>query len=190
MALISQPGSLGLEGGRQQFEPWLDPHRPDAIHPLVTRLYAAIVSLLVCGTVLSPVTEGFKDKPRDDFPLSWYPMFARPRAAEETPVYVVAVDAEGARHKVPQTYWTSGGFNQGATQLLTARREGASKLEPLCVRIAERVGQSRRKEYRDTVEVRILRGHYSREKFFRDGDTSPLREKTLTRCMIPERSPR
>ncbi|MDP2315734.1 MAG: hypothetical protein Q8P41_22745 [Pseudomonadota bacterium] len=153
----------------------------------MNRLYATVVSLLVCGAVLSPLREGFSDAPKDDFPLSWFPMFARPRAAEETPVYVVAVEAAGARHKVPQTFWTSGGFNQGATQLLTARRAGAKALEPLCTRVAEKVGRSRRKEYAETVEVRILRGRYSRETFFRDGDRTPLDEKTLTTCAIPAR---
>ncbi|MES2638361.1 MAG: hypothetical protein V4850_02735 [Myxococcota bacterium] len=154
----------------------------------MNRLSATVVSLLVCGVVLSPVRQGYVEAPKDDFPLSWFPMFARPRAEEETPVYVVAVDPAGARHKVPQTYWTSGGFNQGATQLLSARRAGKAALVPLCERIAKKVGQSRREEYAQAVNVQILRGRFSRESYFRDGDTTPISESTLTTCAIPERS--
>lgn len=155
----------------------------------MSRLYATVVSVVLCGAVFSPVVQGFREKPFDDFPLSWYPMFARPRAKIETPVYVVGVDADGTRHKVGHRYWTAGGFNQGATQLLTARREGDDALDPLCTRIAARVGKERRGELATPTEIHILTGKFSRETYFRDGDHTPMSERVLTRCPVPGRPP-
>ena len=42
----------------------------------MTRLGATVWTAVVCGAVLSPIVQGFRDTPRDDFPLSWFPMFA------------------------------------------------------------------------------------------------------------------
>ncbi len=153
------------------------------------RIYAIAVSILLCGAVLAPIRQGFLPEPQDDFPLSWYPMFARPRPAQERPIYVVAADADGARHKVPQTFWTSGGFNQGATQLIRSAAAGDSLLAPLCGRIAARIAQraGRDPELAAAVEVRVLKGRYDRARWFRDGDHAPIQEVTLTRCRVPER---
>ncbi len=150
----------------------------------MNRISAALVSLVVCGTVFSPVREGFRERPKDDFPLSWFPMFARKRPAVETPVYVVAIDASGARAKVAQNFWTSGGFNQGATQLLSAGRAGPAVLNSLCVRVARNVARSRRPELVHAEKLQILRGRYSRETFFGEDDRTPIDEKTLATCTI------
>lgn len=146
--------------------------------------YSIAVTVLVCGAVLSPIYQGFLPDPVDDFPLSWYPMFARPRPELEHPVYVVAVDPDGTRHKVGQAWWTSGGFNQGATQLIQAANAGDSRTIPLCARIATRIGRRRPAEYEAATEIRILEGAYSRERWFRDGDHTPEREKVVQRCPI------
>jgi hypothetical protein len=151
----------------------------------VNRLHASLLSLVVCGVVLSPIRQGFSSAPVDDFPLSWFPMFARARPAIETPVYVVAQDAAGTRQKVPQSYWTSGGFNQGATQLLTAARGGKDAVDPLCKRIAKKIGATRDPLYAEATEVRILRGRYSKETYFGEGDHTPERETVLVACPVP-----
>ena len=150
----------------------------------VYRTYPLLVTLLVCGAVLSPIAENFKEPPRDDFPLSWYPMFARPRPTWETPVYVVGVDPDGKRQKLSQVWWTAGGFNQGATQLIQAAQAGKSKLAPLCERIAKKVAKKKSPELEGVVEVAILRGKYSLDRWFREGNHQPEREEELQRCTV------
>lgn len=150
----------------------------------VFRVYAILVTLLVCGVVLSPITQGFRASPRDDFPLSWYPMFARPRPKWETPVYVIGLKSDGSRQKLSQQWWTAGGFNQGATQLIQAAQAGKSALEPLCTRIATKVGKKKSAELEGVVEVAILRGKYSLDRWFREGDHRPEREEELQRCTV------
>lgn len=156
----------------------------DRIEIRVYRAYAILVTLLVCGAVLSPIVEGFKASPHDDFPLSWYPMFARPRPKWETPVYVVGVDAMGNRQKLSQQWWTAGGFNQGATQLIQAAQAGKEKLAPLCERIASKVARKKLPELAGVVEVVILRGRYSLESWFGEGNRKPEREDELQRCAV------
>jgi hypothetical protein len=152
----------------------------------VTRFGAALRTIVVCGVVVSPVVQGFRDAPRDDFPLSWFPMFARARPDVETPVYAVAIGG-GQRVAVGVRYWTSGGFNQGATQMLLAAAAGSSALRPLCERIAAEVGKHPPAGIESPSEIRILRGSYSRETYFRDGDSKPMREDVLTTCPVAAR---
>jgi hypothetical protein len=150
----------------------------------MNKTIAGVLSVLICGTVLSPVYQGFTEHPQDDFPLSWFPMFARPRPETEKPVYVVAVEADGTQHKVGQNWWTSGGFNQGATQLLSAAQNGEGALKDMCIHIAKRIRQ-RPKMYAFAKEIHILKGEFSREAYFREGQHAPMRVQTLYRCDLP-----
>lgn len=153
--------------------------------PGIRKPAAALLSALICLTVLSPIRQGFAARPVDDFPLSWFPMFARPRPELESPVYAVAVEPGGARHKLVQSWWTSGGFNQGATQMLRAASSGQGALDEMCARIAKKVARKRLPEHTAVTEIHILKGSYSREAYFRDGDHTPVRERRLARCPLP-----
>ena len=146
---------------------------------------AALISVALCAVVLSPIRQGFAAKPVDDFPLSWFPMFARPRPEVESPVYAVAVEPSGARHKLSQSWWTSGGFNQGATQMIRAAAAGQAALDEMCARIAKKVQRKARPEHVQVAEVHIYKGSYSREAYFRDNNRAPIRERRLARCALP-----
>jgi hypothetical protein len=150
----------------------------------MNRLGATVWSVVVCGAVLSPIVQGFRDTPRDDFPLSWFPMFAAARPAIEKPVYAVAIG--GGEHAfVPSHYWTAGGFNQGAFQLLDAASVGPTKLRPLCERIARAVAKRPPRGVSSPGEVEIRRGAYSLETFFGAGDSTPISETVLVSCPVP-----
>jgi hypothetical protein len=149
----------------------------------VSRLYGSIVSLVVCLTVFSPVRQNFAEPPKDDFPLSWFPMFARPRPEYEKVDHVVGFDAEGKRYKVGHTWWTAGGFNQGSTQLRGIRKRGSAALEPFCARVAEKIA-SRSSDLDAVTEIKIMYGTYSRERWFRYGERKPLREKVVHSCPV------
>ena len=149
----------------------------------MTRLGATMWTVLVCGAVLSPIVQGFRDKPRDDFPLSWFPMFAKARPELETPVYAVALGGT-AQAYVASRYWTSGGFNQGASQLIRAAAGGAEQLRPLCERIADAVAKRPPRGVTAPTELQIRRGTYSLQTFFGDGDTTPIREVLLVKCPV------
>ena len=150
----------------------------------MTRLGATVWTAIVCGAVLSPIVQGFREKPRDDFPLSWFPMFAAARPDLEKPVYAVAL-GRGERAFVPSYYWSAGGFNQGASQLIRAASAGPKKLRPLCERIADAVAKRPPRGIAAPSRVDIRRGTYSLETFFGAGDTKPLSEVVLVSCAVP-----
>lgn len=147
------------------------------------RVYGGIVSLIVCAVVFSPVRQNWSDPPVDDFPLSWFPMFSAPRPALEAPEYVIGVDAAGKRYKVGQTWWTSGGFNQGSSQLRAIRKRGSKALGPFCERVAKKIAE-RKSSLDPVVEVQVMHGRYSRERWFRDGDPTPESERMVWRCPV------
>ena len=150
----------------------------------MTRIGATIWTVLVCGAVLSPIVQGFLDEPHDDFPLSWFPMFAAARPDIEKPVYAVAIG--GGEHAfVPAHYWTAGGFNQGAWQMLDAAAAGPTKLRPLCERIARAVAKRPLRGVSGAGEVQIRRGTYSLETFFGAGERTPISETVLVSCAVP-----
>src|SRR5262245_64024289 len=74
-------------------------------------------SFALIGAVLWPIHENWRDRPKDNFPLSYYPMFSSKRDAIETFYYVVGVDAEGKRYYVPYRWISEGGGNQVRHQL-------------------------------------------------------------------------
>jgi hypothetical protein len=150
----------------------------------MTRLGATVWTVLVCGAVLSPIVQGFRDKPRDDFPLSWFPMFAAARPDLEKPVYAVALG--GGEHAfVPSYYWSAGGFNQGASQLIRVAAAGPTKLRPLCERIAGAVAKRPPRGVSAPTVLQIRRGTYSLETFFGAGDATPISEVVLVSCAVP-----
>jgi hypothetical protein len=149
----------------------------------MTRVGAAVWTVFVCGAVLSPIVQGFREKPRDDFPLSWFPMFAAARPELETPVYAVAVGG-GEHAYVASRYWTSGGFNQGASQLIRAAAGGTPKLRPLCERIAAAVAKRPPRGVTAPTELQIRRGTYSLQTFFGENDRTPIREVLLVKCPV------
>jgi hypothetical protein len=150
---------------------------------MLTRTRATVWTVLVCGTVLSPIVQGFRETSRDDFPLSWFPMFARARPAVETPVYAVAIGG-GERAPIGWRYWGHGGFNQGASQLIVAAGAGKRVLVPLCQRIATAVAKAPPRGIAAPSEVRILRGDYALATYFGAGDPTPIRERVLVSCPV------
>ena len=69
------------------------------------RIYQWAGMFIVGVCLLLPLDTRFR-KPHDDFPLSWYPMFASKRPDLETPVYAVAIWPDGHEAKITTGTWT------------------------------------------------------------------------------------
>jgi len=150
----------------------------------VSRWYAILVSLLVCGSVLWPLSNHLRDEKVDGFPLSWYPMFRGTRPEIERPRHVVGIHEDGHEVAIPYNYWASGGFNQGRNQLTRIINLGTERREELCEQIARRVRKRRKRRDRGIVEIQIVRSQFDRVEYFRDGITEPRRRKVYTSCPV------
>jgi hypothetical protein len=153
----------------------------------VTRIYAIVVSMLMCGAVLSPLHNHFHGWKQDGFPLSWYPMFRGTRPEVEKPKHVIGRDRDGNEHKLNYRYWARGGFNQGRNQLSNIVNRGRSARKEICEKIAEKIGKSKRKFNKSIVQVQVVQSHYSRINYFQRGITSPIRRRVYASCAVPGR---
>lgn len=146
------------------------------------RLYQWASMLLVGVCLLLPLDKRFR-KPHDDFPLSWYPMFASKRPDLEKPIYAVATWADGHEAKITTGTWTTGGFNEGRTQLANAVKQGKAPAERFCQRIAK--GVKGRSSFKGAERVEIRFAKIRKEDWFLNGKV-PTEARLIVGCRVPE----
>lgn len=115
------------------------------------RLAALAVCLGLVGATAYPVLLA---PDQDSFPLSTYPMFARPRKTAQTIDYAVGEAATGERRTLRPRHLGSGEVLQALAVLNGARK--ARTLPALCTTIAARVAADA--ELADVTRIRIVSG--------------------------------
>ena len=146
---------------------------------------AALVSLLMIGAVVWPVQENWRDKPRDDFPLSYYPMFSNKRDPVETFWYVVARDAQGKRHYVPYRTMGDGGGNQTRRQIRKLMNDGRGN--DLAKAVAKRLAKREQPPWSEIMSVTACKGKYDVDAFF-DGKKEPISEEIKGFAQVERRA--
>lgn len=136
--------------------------------PTAERNLAVAVSVALVAAVLSPLRQQGRARPRDGFPLSYYPMFSARRTGRLTVTHLVGIDAHGGSRPLCSSLHGMGGMNQQRKQLgrLARRSHGERVVNRVAARIATRT------DHDDLVEVRLVTGTYETEAWFR-GDTEP-----------------
>ncbi len=128
------------------------------------RAFAYTVSLTLVGAVLWPLQQ---TKPKDDFPLSTYPMFSRKRPTELSIDHVVAV-AGTRQQAVPPHLVASGEVLQAKATITQKLRRGRRGAEELCRHVADRLRHEDGWTWADHVEVRsdryLVLGYFSGAK--------------------------
>ena len=150
------------------------------------KLWAAYLSLAFVGAVLWPLQENWRDKPRDNFPLSYYPMFSTKRDAIETFYYLVARDEQGNRHLVPYKYISPGGLNSVRRQVRRIVREGRG--QELAESVARKLSRRDNLPWSKVVAVSVVKGKYSVDDFFH-GRKEPVEEEIKGSSPVERRQP-
>ncbi len=140
-----------------------------------TKQLALTFSAVVLLSVIWPVHQNWKDDPKDDFPLSYYPMFSHKRKATHSMPYFVGYDATGERHLVPFKYVGTGGFNQVRRQINRKARNG--NVQELTEKVAQRLARCKTAPLNTLVRVEMVRGKYHLENYFLTDGKSPIEEK-------------
>jgi hypothetical protein len=128
------------------------------------RAWAYLVSVVLIGAVLWPLQQR---KPTDSFPLSIYPMFAKPRPSEVTIDHVLAIGAGGRERPVPPEL--VGHSEVLVVDAIVSRmvRRRSSALT-LCKAVAERVKADSDHGWVERLEVRsdryVVRSYFSGSK--------------------------
>jgi hypothetical protein len=130
---------------------------------------------------LSPIVQNWVKKPKDSFPLSYYPMFSARRDASYVAQTLVGVDGAGKRVILPYQWAGHGGFNEVRRQLRATVRK-PEKAARLCEKLAQRAAKSKR--HRGLAQVEILTVKHDIKAFFQ-GDRRPLEQDLHVACPVP-----
>ena len=128
-----------------------------------------------------PVGQNWVDDPRDDFPLSYYPMFSKYRPPDVKLSHIVGLDAQGRRRTIHYKYAGPGGMNQIRKQIRKAVAHG--RADSLCHSIAARLARTSKRRYADLTTVQIVTGNYLIDDFAH-GKSDPIWLRVDAECPI------
>jgi hypothetical protein len=151
---------------------------------VLARVYGAVVSIAVVLAVAWPLTLDPRKGGTDDFPLSTYPMFARPRSTTMTMTYAVGITA-GAPRPLRPSIVGSREVLQARALIDRAANGGPAARRDFCRSVATRVAAAR--ALRDVTHVALVRGTHDAIDLLVYGRRGP--EKELERCPVERGSP-
>jgi hypothetical protein len=149
--------------------------------PAASRKWAAsVLSIVVLAAVVAPIAQNWRATPRDDFPLSHYPMFTADKSDRQRVTYLVAYTPDDGRYLLPYRYAGQGGLNQVRRQMNKLLDRGQASR--LCRTVASRVVR-----FGDQPvalnRVEIVTGTFLMTQFFA-GNRVPLTESVRAACPI------
>jgi hypothetical protein len=141
---------------------------------------ASLLSFVFLAAVLTPIVENWHEPPRDDFPLSYYPMFSFEKGDRQRVTYLVAYDSANNRFLLPYWYAGLGGMNQVRRQINKLVDRGQASR--LCRNVASRVARSPDLPS-DLNMVEVTTGVFQMTQFFA-GDRVPVSESVRAQCLV------
>lgn len=148
--------------------------------PWGQRCLAYLVGLGLPLAVLSPIWSGAADS----FPLSTYPMFARPRG-QPTLYTLVGLSSQGGERRVPPELLGSTEVLQAKVLIQRSVAQGEDAMSQLCRATAARVAEA--PELADLQALAIVARRYDPVDYFVKGPV-PLEQQTLLLCGVPGRT--
>ncbi|MEM0940130.1 MAG: hypothetical protein AAGI25_10125 [Bacteroidota bacterium] len=143
---------------------------------------ALIFSITLLLVTLSPIAQNWVKKPKDSFPLSYYPMFAKKRSQNYGLYYVVGEDTLGQRMKIPYKLSGTGGFNQVRRQINRARKNKGGL--PFLKKTAHTISKKEPGLYGRLTSLELVKGYYSLERYFLYNNTLPILERKIATYKI------
>ena len=147
----------------------------------MSRVLAYGFGLGLTALVAAP---GFGDPNWDSYPLSTYPMFARPRS-QPLLHFAEGVNGAGERHRLAPSLVANDEVMQATASVRRAVGRGSEAMQALCVQIAGRVASAA--DERGIVEVRLVSARFDPVRYFAESP-EPTERTTHERCPVP-RSP-
>lgn len=147
----------------------------------VVRWVGLVVGVAATAAVLSPL--GAMDA--DSFPISSYPMFARPRG-QPTLYSVLARAGDGSPRRLAPSWLGSSEVLQAKVLIQRSVERGPEATRALCRSVAERIAAT--PEAGELRSVEVVRRRYDPVRYFVAGP-EPLEEERLARCAVPRPTP-
>ncbi len=150
-------------------------------HSMNGRLGPALIIAATLTLVMLPVRENWAAKPKDSFPLSYYPMFSATRGATYSSPSLVGWTHDGQRRVIPYTFAGGGGFNEVRRQVRTLI--GDKKAQDVCRKVARRLARSQRSEAAGIEKLQVLTATHNLDQYFR-GNKQAIRERVHATCPV------
>jgi hypothetical protein len=141
----------------------------------VERWLGLLVGLGATAAVLAPLLS----PDADSFPLSSYPMFARPRG-QPTLYALAARGADGTERRLPPSALGSSEVLQAKVLIQRSVEQGPAAMRALCREVAARVAA----DGADVRSIEIVRRRYDPVAYFVTGPT-PIEQARLESCAVP-----
>jgi hypothetical protein len=136
------------------------------------------IAALLLLTIVAPVRLNWAKNPKDNFPLSYYPMFSMPREGKAKMTYLVGVADDNRRVYLSYKLAGTGGMNQ-VRKIIRKRAE--SQPQKLCNKVAKAVAKS--SEYPGITQVKIVKGEFELEAFS-NHDFTPIDSEIVCTCNV------
>jgi hypothetical protein len=149
------------------------------------RTYAYGVTVIVLCLVGWPATQSLD---ADDYPLSTYPMFARPRGRVGEVTSALAIAADGSSAPVPPRFVANAEAMQAVSTLRRAVAGGPRASRALCRAIAARVAGASDAELRAAVRVEIVSSSVDAIDYLAER-AEPHSRQLHARCDVPSGTP-
>lgn len=132
--------------------------------------------------MIAAAAPAFRDATADSYPLSTYPMFARPIEKPQI-LFVESVDERRRIRAVAPELVANDEVMQSAKRIRRASREGPEALQRLCRRVAKSIEKRRRHKL---IELRIVQARFDPVAYFSE-DAQPEERRVLTTCKVRSR---
>ncbi len=128
------------------------------------KIIIAIICVLSLIVVASPVVENWKENPKDDFPLSYYPMFTKVRGEYTYVSHLYGVDQNNNYYLVPHTVIAkNSGFNSFRKTVSRIIKNGQAG--NLCSMVSKKLSSIEIEPYSQIKFVRVVTSKINIEEF-------------------------
>lgn len=144
---------------------------------MYTKKSAGVFCMIVIIAMLVPILQNWRQKPVDDFPLSYYPMFSAKRESLYGLYYFVGYDQQNQRHVLPYSMIGVGGFNQVRRQVNKSVRK--KDYQKMMKRLSKKIAGRQTAPYSQLKIVHLVKGSYDINTYFSQANKTPVDEQII-----------
>lgn len=147
------------------------------------KVIIAIICALSLIVVASPVVENWKEDPKDDFPLSYYPMFTKVRGEYTFVSHLYGIDKNNNYYLIPHTVIAkNSGFNSFRKTVSRIIKNGQAG--NLCSLVSKKLRNIDVEPYNQIKFVRVVTSKINIDKFMNKKTEEKKLFKVHAECRV------
>lgn len=147
------------------------------------KVIIAIICVLSLIVVVSPVVENWKEEPKDDFPLSYYPMFTGMRGESAFVHHLYGIDENNNYYPIPHKVIAQrSGFNSFRKTVTKIIKNGQAK--KLCSLVSNKLSNLEVEPYNQIKVVKVVTSVINIEEFMNKRFESKKKFFVYAECRV------